>query len=73
MDEKINKRLAERLDALPNGFPPTDDGVELRFLAYLFKPEEADLSTCQKLQVGGHLMCIRIRKIINNRIELAPE
>jgi len=22
MDEKIYKRLAERLDALPNGFPP---------------------------------------------------
>ena len=27
------KRLAERLDALPNGFPPTDDGVEFRLLA----------------------------------------
>ncbi len=44
MDEKIYKRLAERLDALPNGFPPTDDGVELRLLAYLFTPEEANLA-----------------------------
>ena len=44
MDEKIYKRLAERLDALPSGFPPTDDGVELRILAYLFTPEEADLA-----------------------------
>ena len=35
------QRLAERLDALPNGFPPTADGVELRLLAKLFTPEEA--------------------------------
>ena len=35
------KRLAERLDALPHGYPATDDGVELEILAYLFTPEEA--------------------------------
>lgn len=44
MDKKVYKPLAERLDALPNGFPPTDDGSELRLLAYLFSPEEADLA-----------------------------
>ncbi len=38
------KRLAERLDALPDGFPPADDGAELRLLAKLFKPEEAALA-----------------------------
>jgi ferredoxin len=38
------KLLAERLDALPNGFPPTDDGAELRVLAKLFSPEEAMLA-----------------------------
>jgi electron transport complex protein RnfB len=38
------KLLAERLDALPNGFPSTTDGVELRILAYLFTPEEALLA-----------------------------
>lgn len=38
------KRLALRLDALPNGFPPTEDGSEIRVLAYLFSPEEADLA-----------------------------
>jgi ferredoxin len=37
------KLLAERLDALPNGFPPTDDGAELRLLAKLFTEEEANL------------------------------
>jgi electron transport complex protein RnfB len=41
---KAFKKLAERLDNLPNGFPPTDDGAELRVLAALFSPEEADLA-----------------------------
>ncbi len=38
------KRLAERLDALPNGFPPTANGVELRLLAKLYSPEQAALA-----------------------------
>ena len=33
MSQEAYKKLAERLDALPNGFPPTEDGVELRLLA----------------------------------------
>ncbi len=38
------QRLAKRLDALPNGFPPTDDGAELRLLEKIFSPEQADLA-----------------------------
>ncbi|MEW6240813.1 MAG: 4Fe-4S dicluster domain-containing protein [Chloroflexota bacterium] len=38
------KPLAERLNALPNGFPPTGDGRELKLLAKLFTPEEAELA-----------------------------
>ena len=38
------KQLAQRLDALPNGFPATEDGVELELLATLFSPEEAALA-----------------------------
>jgi electron transport complex protein RnfB len=44
MNEKPYKLLAERLDALPNGYPSTDDGVELRLLATLFSEEEAALA-----------------------------
>lgn len=44
--EVIYKRLAARLDALPNGFPPTEDGVELRLLEKLFTPEQAALACC---------------------------
>lgn len=39
----IYKRLAQRLDSLPNGFPPTEDGAELRLLEYLYTEEEAIL------------------------------
>ncbi len=42
----VYQKLARKLDALPNGFPPTEDGAELRLLARLFTPEEAELA-CQ--------------------------
>ncbi len=44
MEWQPYRKLAQRLDSLPNGFPPTPDGVELRMLARLFTPEEADLA-----------------------------
>ena len=47
--ENPYKHLAERLDALPNGFPPTDDGAELRLLAKLFTLEEAALAAQLRL------------------------
>ncbi len=40
----VYRDLAERLDALPNGFPATEDGSELRLLQKLFAPEDADLA-----------------------------
>ena len=45
MDMTPYKLLAERLDSLPNGFPPTRDGAELRLLAKIFSPEEAVLAS----------------------------
>ncbi len=44
MNERPYKDLALRLDALPNGYPAADDGVELRLLATLFSEEEAELA-----------------------------
>ena len=41
--------LAKRLNELPQGFPATDDGSELRLLAYLFTPEEAALGAQLRL------------------------
>jgi len=44
------KNLALRLDSLPNGFPPTDAGIELNLLAKLFSPDEAALAAQLRLQ-----------------------
>ena len=48
-EEKSYQDLAERLDALPNAFPSTEDGAELRLLAKLFTPEEAALAAQLRL------------------------
>jgi NAD-dependent dihydropyrimidine dehydrogenase PreA subunit len=37
------KKLAEKLDQLPNRFLPTESGVEIRLLEKIFLPEEAAL------------------------------
>ncbi len=49
MAEDVYVRLARRLDTLPNGFPPTASGVELRLLAKIFTPEEAALASVMRL------------------------
>lgn len=40
MDD-VYRKLARRLDGLPNGFPPTPDGLELRILRKIFSEEDA--------------------------------
>lgn len=47
--EQIYRNLAARLDALPNGFPPTESGVELRLLRKIFEPDEARLASVMRL------------------------
>jgi len=49
MPKEVYRELAQRLDALPNGFPATESGVELRLLAKLFEPEEAALAAKMRL------------------------
>jgi len=49
LNNPIYKKLAQRLDTIPNGFPATESGVELRLLAKLFTPEEAALALQLKL------------------------
>jgi Na+-translocating ferredoxin:NAD+ oxidoreductase subunit B len=50
MISEVYHRLAERLNATPNGFPKTASGVELRLLAKVFTPEEASLAAVMHLQ-----------------------
>ena len=40
----VYRRLAKKLDRLPQGFPPTDSGVELRILRKVFSPADAEVA-----------------------------
>ena len=42
-DVDVYRRLQIALDTIPNGFPASPDGTELRILRKIFLPEEADL------------------------------
>jgi electron transport complex protein RnfB len=49
MTEDVYRKLARRLDEIPNGFPSTQSGVELRLLAKIFTVEEAALAAEMRL------------------------
>lgn len=49
MSDEVYRRLATVLDTLPNGFPPTESGVEIKLLRKVFEPDEADLFCKLKL------------------------
>jgi len=40
----VYKRLAKKLDKLPQGFPATESGVELRILRKIFSPEDGAMA-----------------------------
>jgi Pyruvate/2-oxoacid:ferredoxin oxidoreductase delta subunit len=43
MGDDVYRKLARVLDTLPNGFPTTEDGIEIELLKKVFEPDEADL------------------------------
>jgi Pyruvate/2-oxoacid:ferredoxin oxidoreductase delta subunit len=43
--DHVYEQLAEALDKLPNGFPRTASGIEIRLLKKIFSPEEASLAS----------------------------
>jgi len=40
----VYERLAKRLDELPQGYPATDSGVELKILQKIFTPDDAEMA-----------------------------
>lgn len=48
MTDDVYRRLAKRLDDLPNGFPPAEDGVELKILEKIFSPQDAETALLLK-------------------------
>ena len=49
MAHEAYHKLAKVLDTLPNGYPKTDSGVEIKILEKIFTPEEAEL--CAELRL----------------------
>ena len=49
MSDEVYQKLAKVLDTLPNGFPSTESGVEIKLLKKVFEPEEAELFCRLKL------------------------
>ena len=43
MADTIYRKLSEVLDTLPNGFPSTVSGVEIKLLKKIFTPDQAEL------------------------------
>lgn len=43
MSDTIYKKLARVLDTLPNGYPETENGVEIKILERIFTPEDAEI------------------------------
>lgn len=43
MADEVYHKLARVLDTLPNGFPGTESGVEIKILKKIFTPEQAEL------------------------------
>lgn len=46
----VYRRLAERLDELPNGYPATQSGIEIKILRKIFTEEEAEIACALKLR-----------------------
>jgi electron transport complex protein RnfB len=40
----VYRRLAKKLDDLPNGFPETERGVEIEILKKIYAPAEAEMA-----------------------------
>lgn len=51
MSDEIYHKLAKVLDTLPNGFPATAEGLELKLLRKIFTPDEAELFCDLKLSL----------------------
>ena len=50
MSDDVYRKLAKVLDTLPNGFPATESGVEIKLLEKIFTPDQADLFCDLRLQ-----------------------
>lgn len=65
----IYDALADRLNAIPNGFPKTEDDTYLRVLRWIFSPEEAKIASKMKLNAESIKKISRRVKIPKEELE----
>lgn len=74
MGDQSYQRLADALEALPNGFPKTASGVELRILKKAFTEEEAELAgymsrkyeTASEISERAHMSEATVKKMLDS-------
>jgi len=70
----VYERLARLLDQLPQGFPATETGVEIKILRKIFEPEEAEMAlllspvpeTAEEISKRLGRPCFELRTILDN-------
>ncbi|MBP7738569.1 MAG: 4Fe-4S binding protein [Spirochaetes bacterium] len=50
MADDVYYRLRDILDKMPNGYPSTDDGLEIKILKKIFTEEEAEVATKMRMK-----------------------
>ncbi|MHA1138438.1 MAG: ATP-binding protein [Candidatus Thorarchaeota archaeon] len=64
------EELALVLDTIPNGFPAVEDGTHLKILEWIYKPEEAELTS--KLKLSGETAAEIAQRLNRPLDELEP-
>ena len=69
---QVYRKLQEHLDNLPIGYPPTNSGIEIEILRYLFSPLEAKIASKLKMipETINHIYR-RVKKQVDSKEKLA--
>jgi ferredoxin len=74
MDQNLYQRLAKKLDQLPNRFPETASGVEVRLLEMIFSPQEAHLAVAMDYEKQpASVIAARLDQVENEVLDLLKE
>jgi len=70
-ESDIYRKLQQRLDTLPIGYPATESGVEIRILKALFTPKEAEIGVKMSfIPESVEKIYRRVKKIVASKGEL---
>ncbi len=71
MSEDIYYKLAEKLDEMPHGFPHAENGVEIKILRWIFRPEEAEIAyNVSPIPEPAEAIALRLNKSITETIRI---